>query len=179
MQRPNVVDVDVLFGAEGRHDDREANRRFRGGDGNHDERKDVADVVEPEAGVGDQEQVGGVEHQFDAHQHNEGIAPNDHADDADEKNHGSEGHVVIDRDAHQPLPSRKIASRTARSARMRLCCACASLICSPPKVMTPITATIKTSAVASKGSSCTVKSTLPKSATLPKTSAFPTAPVAG
>src|SRR5580692_5764855 len=179
MERPNIVDVDILFGAEGRHDDREADCCLRSGDGNHDERKDVADVMEPEACVGDQEQVRGVEHQFDAHQHNERIAPNDHTEDADEKNDGSEGHIVIDRNAHQPLPSRRIASRTARSARMRLCCASASVICSPPKVMTPITATINTSAVASKGSSCTVKSALPKSATLPKTSAFPTAPVAG
>ena len=39
-----------------------------------------------------------------------------------------------------------------------------------------MTATIRISAVTSNGSSCTVKSDFPKSATLPKTSALPTGP---
>ena len=55
MQRPHIVDVDVLLRAEGRDDDRQADRRFSRGDGDDDESKDVAGVLQPRARERDEE----------------------------------------------------------------------------------------------------------------------------
>src|SRR5581483_1984565 len=153
MERPDVVDVNVLLGAEGRDDDRQADCRFGGRDGDHEESEDLAGVLQPEAGEGNEQQVRRVEHQLDAHQHHQRVAADDDADDADEEKYRGEREIVADGDRHQSVPSRRMASRIARSALAWLRAASASRICSPPRVMTPMTATIRISAVTSKGSS--------------------------
>ena len=49
----------------------------------------AADVVQL-AGEGDEGEVGGVQHQLDAHEHHEHVAPHEQADGADREEHRGE-----------------------------------------------------------------------------------------
>ena len=53
------------------------------GDHDHHEREDLALLAVEETAVGDQRNVGGVEHQLDAHEDNDRVAPDEHAHGAD------------------------------------------------------------------------------------------------
>src|SRR5580698_9727660 len=177
MQRPHIIHIHIPRGTERGDDDGESDRGFSGGDGNDEEGEDLSDVLQPKPRERNQQEIGGVEHELDAHQHDERIAPHDHAQHTDKEHDGRERDVVVDGDRHQSVPSRKIASRIARSAFVSCRLAGSSRISSPPRVITPMTATIRISATTSKGSRCAVKSALPKSPTLPKTFAVPTGPL--
>ncbi len=49
LSKRDFVDVDDLGAAEHRHHDRQADRGFGRGDGNHQKREDVSGVVQPRA----------------------------------------------------------------------------------------------------------------------------------
>src|SRR3954471_14126982 len=75
LEQVGVVDRGGPSGPVDRHDDREADDDLRGGDDHHEERDDLAVDAPVRAGEGDQRQVDRVEHQFDAHEHDDGVAP--------------------------------------------------------------------------------------------------------
>ncbi len=59
------------------------------------------DVVQG-PGEGDEGEVRGVQHQLDAHEHHEHVAPNEQTDRADREQHRREGEVPGGSDAHGP-----------------------------------------------------------------------------
>src|SRR3954453_12584245 len=75
LEQVGVVDRGGPSGPVDRHDDREADDDLRGGDDHHEERDDLAVDAPVRTGEGDQRQVDRVEHQLDAHEHDDGVAP--------------------------------------------------------------------------------------------------------
>ena len=69
------------------YDDGKTDDSFSGGHG-HDEKDHHLAVGRAQiARKRDKSQVDGVEHEFDGHEHDDQIAPDQHADDADGKDH--------------------------------------------------------------------------------------------
>src|SRR5690606_6422679 len=84
-QGTQAVDVDRLAVAEQGKDDRQADSDLGGGDDDDEQRQHLA-AVEPVTQPhveGDEVEVDGVEHQLDRHQHEDRVAPGEHAVDAD------------------------------------------------------------------------------------------------
>src|ERR1044071_4974269 len=109
-ERGEAIDLDVAAAAEHCDDDREPHRGLRRGDGDHDQREGVGRQIAPHAGERQQRDVGGVEHQLDAHQDDQRVAAEQYADDSDQKQHGGEHQEVRVADveeqgAHPALPS--------------------------------------------------------------------------
>src|SRR5580698_8846922 len=65
LHRRDVVDVDEGGAPEDDDHDREPDRRFRGGHGDHQKREDVTGIVEPGPAEGEQREVRRVPHQLD------------------------------------------------------------------------------------------------------------------
>src|SRR4051812_9839252 len=111
LQQVDVVDGGGSAGPVDRHDDRQPDDHLGGGDHHHEERDELP--VERAAGPreGDQRQVHRVEHQLDAHEHDDGVAPHQHPDGADgEQDRGQ--HQVV-RDGHAGSPPRGAGPRAA------------------------------------------------------------------
>src|SRR5579871_5991323 len=85
FQQVHFVDVDRLFIAEEGNQNAEADRGFGGGVGNNENRKNLPMLRAPETGERDQVQVYGVQNQFNRHQHDDDVAPREHADNAQQK----------------------------------------------------------------------------------------------
>src|SRR3954454_13118518 len=83
LQQVGVVDRGGPPGAVDRHDDGEADHDLGRGDDHHEEGHDLAVDRPGGAREGDQRQVHGVEHQLHAHEHDDGVAPDQHPDGAD------------------------------------------------------------------------------------------------
>src|SRR3954452_4053956 len=83
LEQVGVVDRGGPAGPVDRHDDREADHDLSGGDDPHEEGDDLAVDRAGRAGEGDQGQVDRVEHQLDAHEDDDRVAPHQHADGAD------------------------------------------------------------------------------------------------
>src|SRR5918998_4520750 len=94
LQQVGVVDRGGPPGAVDRHDDGEADDDLRGGDDHDEERHDLA--VESAGGPGerDQRQVHRVEHQLDAHEDDDRVAPHEDAHSADREQDRGEHEVV-------------------------------------------------------------------------------------
>src|SRR5882724_10484819 len=90
LEQVRVVHRGRPTGAEDGRDDRQPDHDLGGRDDHHEERHDLA--VHP--GEGDQGQVHRVEHQLDAHEHDDRVAPDQHADRADGEQQGREQQVV-------------------------------------------------------------------------------------
>src|SRR6476660_2262857 len=94
LQQVRVVHRRGPAGPEDRHQDREADDDLGGGHHHHEERDDLPVQVLVHSRERDEGQVAGVQHQLDAHEHDDGVAPYQHARPADhEQNHG-QGYVV-------------------------------------------------------------------------------------
>src|SRR5581483_10635145 len=92
-EQADVVGGGALAPPEDRHDQRQADHDLGRRHHQGEEHEDLpADVVE-HTGEGDEGQVHGVEHQFDAHEHDQGVAPDEQADGADAEDDGGEGQV--------------------------------------------------------------------------------------
>ena len=71
------------------NNNRQAYDRFGGGDGHHKEDHDLPFHRTEKSGKGDERQIDRVKHQLDGHQHDDQVAPDQHANDADDKNDGA------------------------------------------------------------------------------------------
>ena len=81
-------------------DERQADRRFRRRDANrenHEHHTGQRLRVLAEAPERDEVQVRRVEHQFDADQHDDGVAPRQRAGQADGEEQGGEDEVMVER----------------------------------------------------------------------------------
>src|SRR3954451_18091904 len=94
LEQVGVVDRGGPAGPVDRHDDREADHDLSGGDDHHEEGDDLAVDRAGRAGEGDQGQVDRVEHQLDAHEDDDRVAPHQHADGADGEQDRREHEVV-------------------------------------------------------------------------------------
>src|SRR4051812_24034212 len=94
LEQVGVVDGRGAAGTEDRHDDREPDDDLGCGD-DHDEEGHhlaVEGAVDPREGH--QAEVDGVEHQLDAHEHHDRVAPHQHADGADGEQQRGQQQVV-------------------------------------------------------------------------------------
>ena len=66
-------------------DQGQSDRNFGGRHGNHKEHVDVAVDHAELPGEGHEGKVGSVEHQFDAHQHDDGVSPDQYAGRANQE----------------------------------------------------------------------------------------------
>src|SRR6478735_5031481 len=83
LQQAGVVDRGRAPGPEDGHDDREPDHDLGRGHHHHEEGGDLAVEVAVLLGEGDQREVGGVEHQLDAHEDHDRVAPGEHSHAAD------------------------------------------------------------------------------------------------
>src|SRR6266568_6967643 len=113
LQQVGVVHRRGSAGPEDRHQDREAHDDLGGGHHHHEERDDLPVQVPVHARERDEGQVARVQHQLDAHEHDDGVAPHEHADPADHEQDHGQRHVM--NGAHESaLP--EMASRSSLPA---------------------------------------------------------------
>src|SRR5688572_15634924 len=94
LHEVDLVEVDADPVAVDEQDDRQSDAHLGGGDGNHEEGEDLPGGVVELGGEGDEVDVHGVEHQLDAHQHEDAVAPRQHAVDAGAEQEGGQQHVL-------------------------------------------------------------------------------------
>src|SRR5690606_11879317 len=107
LHHVDVFDRDRAAVAEKHHEDGQADRRLRGGDGQDEHGEDLADQVVEEAREGDQVDVDSQQDQLDRHQDDDDVAPvQEDAEDAEREEDGADGQVVAESDLqhHTPLP---------------------------------------------------------------------------
>src|SRR4051794_17162402 len=106
LQQVDVVDGGGAAGPVDAHDDRQPDHDLGRGDDHDEERDELAVDRARGPGEGDQGQVHRVEHQLDAHEHDDRVAPHQHADGADGEQDRGQHQVVGDghRGAASPLP---------------------------------------------------------------------------
>src|SRR5271155_5404400 len=81
LELPQLIDINRKLATVDRDDHAEPDADLASGDGHHDQREDLPVAVAPHARERDEREVGAVEHELEAQQHHEGVAPGDHADD--------------------------------------------------------------------------------------------------
>src|SRR5215469_7968759 len=113
LQQVRVVHRRGPAGPEDRHQDREADHDLRGGHHHHEERDDLAVQVPVHARERHERQVARVQHQLDAHEHHDGVAPHEHADAADHEQDHGQGHVVDG--AHESASRDEVVGRATGS----------------------------------------------------------------
>lgn len=86
----NAVDVTVDHGNNG-----EPDGDLGCGNGHDEKYEDLPGRILVISGEGHQQQVDGIQHQFHRHENDDGVAPNQNADDANYKQHGSEIHEMF------------------------------------------------------------------------------------
>src|SRR5713226_7861011 len=96
--------------AEDQDDQGQAQRYLGHGDRNRENGEDHPGRVAAEAGEGDQVDVDGIEHELDAQQDADGIAPGDHAEETGREQDGRQGEVGLQ--SHRLSPPCQIASQT-------------------------------------------------------------------
>src|SRR5680860_1475812 len=105
LQQTRVVDRGRPTSAEDGHDDRQADHDFRRRHHHHEERRDLTIQVAVHAREGDQRKVRGVQHQLDAHEHDDGVATCQHADTTDSEQDRGEDDERCGTHAWSPLPA--------------------------------------------------------------------------
>ena len=95
LQQVGVVDAGRAPRPEDRHDDGEADHDLGRGDDHDEERHDLAVQRAVDPAEGDQCQVRGVEHQLDAHEQHDRVAPDQHPDGADGEQDRRQHQVVV------------------------------------------------------------------------------------
>jgi hypothetical protein len=90
-QRRSAVAID-------RNDDREANRRLGGGDGDHEkgEGGPLPGERRNECAEGDRRKVDGVEHQLDRHEHADRVSTSEEPEGSDREEDRGEGEVRLE-----------------------------------------------------------------------------------
>src|SRR5665647_1069927 len=99
-----IVDVNGAAVAEDGHDQSQSHRHFRRGHGQDKEHEHLAVHGLEVIGKADEGQVDGVEHHFDAHIDDQGVAPNQDSDHPQGEQGHAQGQVILDRDYHNRSP---------------------------------------------------------------------------
>src|SRR5690606_30044779 len=95
LQEVRVVDRGRPAGTVDGHDDREADDDLGGGDDHDEEGRDLSVEVAVLARDADEREVRGVEHELDAHEHDDRVAPHEDADGTDREQHRRQGQVFV------------------------------------------------------------------------------------
>jgi D-arabinose 5-phosphate isomerase GutQ len=125
LQRVQVFDVDRAQVAEQHHQDRQADRRLRGGDRQDEEDEHLARDVAQEMREGDEIHVHREQHQLDRHQQDDHVlAVEEDADHGDREQQRAEHQEMGERQRHQSSFALAMdTSRTRSSRRARTCSA--------------------------------------------------------
>ncbi len=105
----HVVDIDVVSISKDGHDDAESDSNFGGGDCHDDDDHGLSghggfksvvglNVRVGVSGEGQEGKVDGIEHQFDAHEDDDGVFSDEYSDTAEGKHGKAEGEEVSERD---------------------------------------------------------------------------------
>src|SRR5947209_11134000 len=78
LEQVGVVDRSRFTGTENRHDDRQPDHHLAGGHDHREERHHLTVEVAVQPGEGDEREAHRVEHQRDAHEHDDRVAPQQH-----------------------------------------------------------------------------------------------------
>src|SRR5215510_4189889 len=90
LERGEILDVGRLASAVERHDEGKADGDFGCGHGNDEKHHDLAVEVVVETGKGHEGEVGGVEHQLEAHVEDKQIAAEDDPEQAEGEEPGAD-----------------------------------------------------------------------------------------
>src|SRR5690606_21339504 len=172
-------DVDRAAVAEQRDQDRQADRRLRGGHRQDEEHEDLPRLVAEVAREGHEVDVDREQHQLDRHQQDDDVlAVEEDARDADAEQHRAQRKVVAEPEALSeelhydcpPSPASPSARFSAGMLTMRRRSAARTRVCAPGfwclvsgrrrsvRVTAAITATVRISAATSNGSRKSVNS---------------------
>src|SRR5581483_3254574 len=102
LHEVDLVKVDADPVAVDEQDDRQADADLGGRDGDDEQGEDLAGGVAQAGGEGHQVDVHGVEHQLDAHEDQDAVAPGQHAVDAGAEEEGRQEQVLRDRHGVSP-----------------------------------------------------------------------------
>ena len=91
----DLTDVERPTAAENGDQNRQADGSFRGGDHDHEKCRGMTNHVLLLACEGEERQVGGVQHQLDAHEHHQGIAANQNAEHPHAEQDRRENQVMV------------------------------------------------------------------------------------
>src|SRR3569833_1272984 len=94
LQQVRVVYGRGLTASEDRHDDRQSHDDLGGGHDHHEERDDLPVEGAVHAGEAHERQVGGVQHELDAHEDHDCVPADQHADRPDREQDGGQGQIV-------------------------------------------------------------------------------------
>ena len=110
-----VVDVELAAEPEDLGDQRQADDDLGRGDDDDHEGEDLALLAVEEPAVGDEGDVDGVEHQLDAHEHDDRVAPDQHPERADAEQEGGQAEQeregVVRRSSHLHLDALLLEAR--------------------------------------------------------------------
>src|SRR5665811_2150367 len=105
LHQIDVFDRDRAAVAVVDHEDGKPNRRFRGRDGEHQKRKDLADDVAEMGGEGDQIDVDREQDQLDRHQDDDHVlAVEEDAENPEREQDGGNREIMSEPDGHVLLP---------------------------------------------------------------------------
>src|SRR6185503_17881446 len=147
LHQPHVVHMDAVEPAIQRQDDRQPDRHLPRRDRDGEDAEQLPREVLVLAAEGDEIQVGGVHHQFDRHQDDDGVAARQDADHAEPEEEQAQHHHLAGRDRHR----RQASSRPRSRAR----------------TIAPTIATRSSTEAISNGRSASVKSAVPTASRLP------------
>src|SRR4051794_6333182 len=96
LELPQLIDVDRQPPPVQRDDQAEADGDLAGGHDHHDQREDLAVAVAVHARERDQREVGRVEHELQAEEDHERVAPDEHAAGPDREDQGRHDEVPVE-----------------------------------------------------------------------------------
>src|SRR3984957_10624968 len=95
LEQVGVVDRSRFTGTENRHDDGQSDHHLAGGDDHREESHHLAVEATVHPGEHDEGQVDRVEHQLDAHEHHNRVAPQQDTGSADAEQQHREVQVIL------------------------------------------------------------------------------------
>src|SRR5687767_2880485 len=98
LHQVDLVEIDADPVAVDEQDDGETHADLGGGDGDHEQGEDLSGGVVQPGGERHQVDVHGVQHELDAHEHHDAVAPSQHSVDPDAEQEGGQHQVL--RDGH-------------------------------------------------------------------------------
>src|SRR3984957_13612192 len=124
LEQVGVVDRSRSTGTENRHDDGQPDHHLAGGDDHREERHHLAVEIAVQSGEGHEGEVNRVEHQLDAHEHDDRVAPQQHTGGADGEQQCGQIQIILRIHDAPPLvmaskPLEPLAAGRSRSSTGR------------------------------------------------------------
>src|SRR3954471_10474209 len=116
LEEVGVVDRGRTASAENGDDDRQAHHDLCCGDNHGEEREDLTVEVAVHPRERHEREVAGVEHQLDAHEHNDRVATHEHTRRADGEQQGRHDDVGVGAHELSPRSTSSTGTRTSSSA---------------------------------------------------------------